>query len=72
MLDVLCILQHYLDVLYNAPALCDLWFLVTCRSLQHHLELGKVNLRRLGIPYQLQKVLQKLLYEICLYMTNLY
>jgi hypothetical protein len=41
-------------------------FLVICRSLLHHLELGKVNLRLLGIQYQLQKVLLNiyLLYDI--------
>jgi hypothetical protein len=61
------VLQRYLLVLYNPSALCDLWFLVTCRSLQHHLELGKVNLRRLGIRYQLPKVHDNLYYSF--YMT---
>jgi hypothetical protein len=39
---------------------------VTCRSLQHRLELGKANLLLLGIRYQLQKVLNSVyVYIVC-------
>jgi len=53
---LLCILQHY-SVSKNIAccAKCS-YLLLNCRSLHHHLELGKVNLCLHGIQYQLQKV----------------